>query len=109
MGPVRSRGIISLKSTITGAIPILVGDEWDGVQHQRGRPKASLVDLPEKNACIPDGIEKVFYGSRGDVQYSSCRPGVVAPIYFEVIERPRAAPTAADTGVEDRVGAALRL
>jgi hypothetical protein len=35
--------------------------------------------------------------------------GHVIFIYLEVMERPRAAPTADDTGVEDRVGAALRL
>ena len=30
-------------------------------------------------------------------------------VYLEVMERPRVALTAEDTGVEDRVGAALRL
>lgn len=35
--------------------------------------------------------------------------GMVAISYLEVMDRPRAAPTAADTGVDDLVGAALRL
>lgn len=37
------------------------------------------------------------------------RVGRVIIVYLEVMERPRAAPTAEETGVEDRVGAALRL
>lgn len=34
---------------------------------------------------------------------------VMSFVYLEVMERPRVALTAEDTGVEDRVGAALRL
>lgn len=50
------------------------------------------------------GISSTFTIARGPEGL-----GHVIFVYLEVMERPRAAPTADDTGVEDRVGAALRL
>lgn len=105
----RSREIVFPGGTITGTIPFLIR-EWEGDAASKREVKANGRILPEKVSASQMASKDSFYGSQGNIRYSFCRrPELFATIYFEVIERPRAAPTAADTGVEDRVGAALRL
>lgn len=64
---------------------------------------------PPKPASEMVSREVGSWVTRRGIQDSLPQARTSRVIYFEVMPRPRAAPTAADTGVEDRVGAALRL
>jgi hypothetical protein len=76
---------------------------------QRHRHEESVSE--SKRFCIVSGGMRRVIGHTCTKARSCGLGGTshVVFVYLEVMERPRAAPTAADTGVEDRVGAALRL
>jgi hypothetical protein len=63
------------------------------------------------SASKVNGIGRIMGRSHTFTLAHSCGPGRAGHVivYLEVMERPRVALTAEDTGVEDRVGAALRL